>query len=64
MHMQSENGRVAIIRSMETSAKRSAQHPGPSGSAEKDEEESINSDRIQHSGRLVERLFEKPAGSL
>ena len=33
--MQSENGRVAIIRMMETIASRSAQQPGPSGSAEK-----------------------------
>ena len=35
IHMQSENGRVAIIRMMETIASRSAQQPGPSGSAEK-----------------------------
>ena len=33
--MQSENGRVAIIRMMETIASKSAQQPGPSGSAEK-----------------------------
>ncbi len=35
MHVQSENGRVATIRTMENMARRSAQQPGPSGSAEK-----------------------------
>ncbi len=32
--MQSENGRVAMMRRMETRASRRAQQPGPSGSAE------------------------------
>jgi len=31
--MQSENGSVAMIRRMETNARRRAQQPGPSGSA-------------------------------
>lgn len=35
IHMQSENGRVAMMRRMDTRAKRRAQHPGPSGSAVK-----------------------------
>ena len=35
IHMQSEKGKVAMMRMMETMAKRSAQQPGPSGSAEK-----------------------------
>ena len=35
--MQREKGRVAIMRMMETMAKRSAQQPGPSGSAKKKE---------------------------
>ena len=35
MHRHKENGRVAIINRIETNASRSAQHPGPSGSAEK-----------------------------
>ena len=34
IHMQRENGRVATIRRTESKAKRRAQHPGPSGSAE------------------------------
>ena len=36
MHMQSENGRVATMRRMETRARRRAQQPGPSGSAGKE----------------------------
>ncbi len=35
MHMQSEKGRVAMMRRMETRASSRAQHPGPSGSAAK-----------------------------
>jgi hypothetical protein len=34
IHMQSENGRVAMMSRMETKARRRAQQPGPSGSAE------------------------------
>ncbi len=33
IHMQSEKGRVAMMRSMETRASSRAQQPGPSGSA-------------------------------
>ncbi len=35
MHMHSENGNVAMMRRIETSARSNAQQPGPSGSAEK-----------------------------
>ena len=35
IHMQSEKGSVAMIRRIETRAKRRAQQPGPSGSAER-----------------------------
>ncbi len=38
MHMHSENGRVAMMSRIETSASSNAQHPGPSGSAEKEGE--------------------------
>ncbi len=38
MHMQSENGSVAMMSRMETSASRRAQQPGPSGSAARESE--------------------------
>ena len=43
IHMQSENGSVAMMRRMETRAKSRAQQPGPSGSAaiKKDKRKSL-----------------------
>lgn len=35
--MQSEKGKVAMMRRTDTAASRRAQHPGPSGSAKKRE---------------------------
>ena len=40
--MQSEKGRVAMMRRMETRAKSRAQQPGPSGSAGKEKNELLN----------------------
>ena len=49
IHMQSENGSVAMMRRMETRAKSRAQHPGPSGSA------AIKKDKRKSLGSVVKR---------
>ena len=54
IHMQSENGSVAMMRRMETRAKSRAQHPGPSGSAaiKKDKRKSLFC-RKKENGKLM-----------
>ena len=51
MHMQSEKGRVAMMRRMETPASSRAQQPGPSGSAARKRKQPLILPKFSHRWR-------------